>query len=453
MPRRAPTSGPLFVSLLALLVAGDALAAPAWQVFGTAAVGWTDNVLNAPNQPLPGQRGRESDFFFQLSPGAALTTGSPRFIQRLSYTFTADLFTTHPDGDSYSNSLNWAGLADPSRTTHLLVVAQSQQGRISTFNLQLPAAAGQATVLANGTAVNFFSQFVSETLTWDITPKWRAWESAAFRAFIPIDRGQLADTYTASGELGSERLFTVDGVGLVARTEYINYRSPRGPKGMITLPDQEQLLTSLVARWRRDWSTSWSSEVNLGLVEAEPLHLPGAKRVWQPTGMLALRYTRDTASAELRYAHDVLANPLAGSSFLYDNVSLRGTVPLPAKWRLFLGATATYQHAQALSLTGGLSDTHAHVVLLDCSLTWQALPELGVFARYSFFDQLAHNAPLSPMGPAATTLPDLMRNTVLLGVSVSYPATMAVRVPTRSATRVDRSDEPGIPADHAPLPR
>ena len=457
MSFRAPARGPLLAAALAALAltSGRAHAKASWQVLGSAGAGWTDNVLNAPNEPQPGQRGRESDFFFQLSPGGALTTASPRFIQRLGYTFTADLFVSHSEGNSYANALDWAAFADTSRDTQLLLVAQSQEGRLSTFNLQLPSAAGQAAVLPTNTAVNFFSQFVSETFTWDLTPKWRTWETGAFRAFIPIDRGQMADAYDASGELGAERVFTVDSLGLVGRSEYINYKAARNAMNVAVVPDQEQLINELLARWRRDWTVFWSTEANLGLVEAEPLHVAGSTRLWQPTGMAAVRYYRDLASAELRYSHQVLANALAGGSFLYDEVALQGSLPLPARSHLFIGATATYQHARALSPTGGLTDTYAHVALFDFTINWQPLPELGVFARYSLFDQLAHNQPppTDPMAPQVTPLPDLLRNTVLVGINVAYPAVAVVRVPTRSGTRVDRSDQPGIPEYHAPNPR
>jgi hypothetical protein len=457
MSRRAPARGPLLAVALAVIAAttSRAQAKTTLQALGTAAAGWTDNVLNAPDEPVPGQRGRESDFFFQLGPGAALTTSSPRFIQRLGYTFTADLFVEHPDGNSYGNALDWAAYADTTQSTELLLVARSQQGRLSTFNLQLPSAAGQAAVLPNNTAVNFFSQFVAETFTWNLTPKWRSWETGSFRLFIPIDRGKLADTYDASGELGAERVFDVDALGLLARSEYIIYKGLPGVMNMPAAPDQEQIINTLMARWRRDWSVFWSTEAALGVVEAEPLHVARSTRLWQPTGLAALRYTRDLASAELRYTHEVLANALAGNSFLYDEVSLQGALPLPAKSHLFIGATATYQHARALDTSGGLTDTYAHVALVDFTINWQPIPELGVFARYSLFDQLAHNQPppIDPMAPQVTALPDMLRNTVLVGINVVYPAVAAARVPTRSGTRVDRSDQPAIPEYHAPTPR
>ena len=115
MSGRAPTRAPLALPrTLMLAVALAAAAAPAHakvtlQGTTTATAGWTDNVLDAPDEQVPNGPTRDADFFFQLAPGAVLTSISPRLLQRLAYTFTADLFVHHSEANSYSNSLEWAG--------------------------------------------------------------------------------------------------------------------------------------------------------------------------------------------------------------------------------------------------------------------------------------------------------------------------------------------------------
>lgn len=455
MTCRAPTRAPLLTAIaLSLVVSARASAKATWQALGTVASGWTDNVLDAPNTPLPNQRGRESDFFFQLAPGAALTTAAPRFISRLGYTLTADVFVEHSEGDSYTNTLDWAGFADLSPTTDLLLVAQSQEGRLSTFNLSLASAAQQPGVLPTNTQTNFFGQLFSETLSWNVTPEWRTYETGFFRAFIPIDRGQLADSYEALGELGAEHAWRSDALGLVARTSYVNFLALTDAMGNVTSPGQEQLINTAFGRWQRDWSLSWSSELDLGVVEAEPLHVDGATRLWQPSVLAALRYFKDLASAEVRYTHDILPNPIAGSSFLNDEVGLSALLPLPKVTRTFIGASASYQHSQLLNEDGSLSGSFAHVINADVTVDVRVLPELGLFARYAVFDQLATNeGPSSDPLHQITNLPSILRNTVMVGMNVIYPAVAVARVPTRRGTRVDRSDQPGIPEYHAPTPR
>src|SRR6185503_4781349 len=63
--------------------------------------GWTDNVLNLPQA--------ESDFLFEIAPGLLLTAGSPRAVQSLGYDFTADLFVSHSEANSYTHQLTWRG--------------------------------------------------------------------------------------------------------------------------------------------------------------------------------------------------------------------------------------------------------------------------------------------------------------------------------------------------------
>lgn len=454
MSLRAPLGAPLAVAALALvgLVPARAHANASWQLVGNAAVGWTDNVLSAPNDPMPGMRGRESDFFFQLAPGVALTTASPRFISRVAYTLTGDIFVLHGEGDAYTNTLDWSAFSDLSRAVDLLLVAQSQQGRLSMFNLSTGSAQQQPGVLPANTQVNFFSQLFMETIGWSITPQWHTWQTGTFRAFIPTDRGQLADSYEGIGELGGERSFKFDALGLVLRADFVDFVGPVDSTGMKLTPDQQQLISSAGARWRRDWSPSWSTELDAGVVEAEPLDVPGASRVWQPNGLAALRYFNDRGSGELRYQHDIMPNPAAGASFLYDEVALNASVPLGQKSKFFLSATVSYQYAQALNQNGSVSGTHAHVAAADVSLDYQPRPEIGIFARYSLFDQLATNEVSTDPTMAAPFLPSMLRNVVMLGVSVLYPAVAVAKVPTRRGTRVDKADQPGIPAAHTQPP-
>jgi hypothetical protein len=166
---------------------------------------------------------------------------------------------------------------------------------------------------------------------------------------------------------------------------------------------------------------------------------------WEPSALAALRYSRDIAAGELRYAHDVSPNPLAGSTFSTDEVALQAALPL-IRARMFLGATAAYQHARLLPLAAGAATAEADVVLVDFTIGWQPRPEIGLFARYSFYDQFGS----PPVMDVPATLPDLTRQTVLVGLNVTYPAVAAARVPSRQGSRVDRSDQPGFPELHAP---
>lgn len=453
MSRRAPVraSQLLFALVLVASVAGRARAKVSLQVLGGVAVGWTDNILNAPTQVVANQRGRESDFFLQVAPGAALASATPRLLQRLAYTFSADLFFRHSEANSFTNTLDWSGFVATSPTTDLLLTLQSQQGRLNTFNLQVPSAGGQVVpALTGATSTNFFSQTVSEALTFSPTAQWRAVESGFFRAFIPTDRGQLPNTYNFIAELAADRLFTRDSFGVLVRADYVDFAAVRDPDtNVVTAAEQQQIITTALGRWRRDWSPSWSTEGALGVVEAMSA-TDGSGRAWQPSVLAAARWFRDLSNAELRYAHDAVPNPLAGTSFAYDEVALTAGVPLPQRSHLFVAATAAYLHVRQISASAGLTDSTASVVQCDVTLGWQPRPEFDLYARYSLFDQFG--APPIDM-TTQSNLPSILRNTVLIGINVVYPAVAAARVPTRQGTRVDRTDQPGFPEMHQKSPR
>ena len=450
-PTRAPLALPRMLMLAATLVvaAAPARAKVTLQATTTAATGWTDNVLDAPDEQIPNGPTRDADFFFQLAPGAVLTSASPRLLQRLAYTFTADLFVHHSEANSYSNSLEWAGDLALTRTTNLLLTTQTLQGRLSTFNLDQASSGAMVGVLPQNTSINFFSQALTESLDWSLSGKWRMQELALFRAFIPTDRGVQPDVYEAQGDLSFDRIFRLDSLGALARVNVIDYQAPRDP--MTDVPvgfNERQELTTLLGRWRRDWSPFWSTEAALGVINGIGSSSDPAGKTqtsWSPSALAALRFTRDVAAGELHYAHDVAPNPLFGSTFETDEVALQASVPL-IRAHMFFGATVAYQYARQAPLVAGVESASAHVALVDATVGWQPRPEVGLFARYSLYDQFG--AP--PQNGVEAILPDITRNIVLVGISVLYPAVPAARVPTRAGTRVDRSDQPGFPEMHSP---
>ncbi len=454
MSRRAPVGATLALttSLALCLAAAPALAKVTIQATTTASAGWTDNVLNAPDELTAMGPARESDFFFQLVPGVVLSSATPRLLQRLAYNFTADLFVHHSEANSYSNSLEWAGDVATSKTTNLLLTAQTQQGRISTFNLNQSSAGASINVLSQNADINFFSQNVTESLDWTPTGKWRVQQLALFRAFIPTDRGVQPDVYEAQADLGFDRLFRLDSLGMLLRVGFIDYEAPRDTMTDVPIGfNQQQLLTTLLGRWRRDWSPSWSTEAALGVVNAVGLSndpMAPNQTDWEPSALAAIRYSRELGVAEIRYAHDVTPNPLAGSTFSTDEAAVQAGLPI-VRAKMFFGLTAAYQFARQLPLLAGVEKATAHVVLVDFTVGWQPRPEIGLFARYTLYDQFGS----PPVMDVPAVLPDLTRHTVLVGVNVIYPAVAAARVPTHLGTRVDRSDQPGFPEMHAPQQR
>jgi hypothetical protein len=219
--------------------------------------------------------------------------------------------------------------------------------------------------------------------------------------------------------------------------------------------DSRQALTTLIGRWRHDWSKTWSSEAALGVISIVGVSAnPAAttETAWEPSALAALRWSDLVGSAELHYAHTASPNTLAGNTLATDEAALQAGVPL-LRAKLFLGATIAYQHARILPLAPGVTPETADLVIADVTIGWQPLPELRLFARYAFFDQFGTPQPNPPVAGMSVLLPDLTRNTVMIGAEVIYPALVALRAPSRSATRVDEADGPAFAEPHAAQPQ
>ena len=450
MSRRAPAR--VTLALLSLAPA-LALANTSVQGTGTVTAGYTDNVLSAPDQPTAGSSPREGDALFQLIPGLVVASVAPRFMERLVYTFTADLFARHTEANSYSNTVDWIGTMLTSPKTKVTLTLESMQGRISTFIVNQPSAATTVGVLSQNNSTNFFSQNVAEDLDAEPYTNWHVTQGIFFRAFVPIDRGKIPDSYNLVASVGGDRYFRKDAVGLNLSANFIDYIQPRDPTTDVPLGfDTRQVLTSLVARWRRDWSPSWNTEADLGvisLVGANSDPMSSTETAWEPSALAALRWVRgDIGSAELHYLHTASPNALAGNTFAVDEVALQAGVPL-FRGKMLVGATIAYQHARLIALTPDAPQATADLALVDVTVGYQALAWLRVFVRYSLFDQFGTPA----VNGTPSALPDLTRNVVMAGANVTYPAAAVMRAPLRGAARVDESDQPAFAAPHAAEPR
>lgn len=456
MPRRARFAVTLAAAACALAATAMGARADAKvtiQGTGLVTAAWTDNVLNAPDQTTVGTSPRQSDVFFQLSPGALLTQQTPRIIERLAYTFTADLFARHSEADSFSNALGWTAQLATSPTTRLSLSLDSVQGRISTFALNQGSADATVAVVSQNNSTNYFSQSVGQGLVATPLASWQFSESVAFRAFVPIDRGKMPDSYSVSGDLGVDRTFRTNAFGLVLREGFVDFVEPRDPVTDVPIDfDSRQLLTTALARWRRDWSASWNTVAELGAISVVAFSANpavGKQSAWQPTALASVRWARLFGSAELHYAHTAAPNPLVGTTLAMDEVALQGIVPY-LRFNMIFSATAGYQHVRLLPLDPTIPEESANLAVVDLTIGWQPIPEVRVFARYSLFDQFGQ-APTATV--PAPLLPDLTRSVVMIGASVLYPAVATVRAPRGGGSRVDESDQPEFPEPHAAEPR
>jgi hypothetical protein len=449
--RRSATLVSIFMATIGLASVSARAGRVGIQGTLAADVAWTDNVMNAPLNPPKALMLRPpvADFFFELRPGAILTSSAPRFVSRLEYNFQADLFAHHSEGNSYSNTLGWQGFYLSSPRSELLFSVLGEQGRLNTFTLTQPSTGTPVTVVnALASSTNFASVSTSETLLYRLPYAWEVSQSLIGRAWFDLDRGQtlLPNTYEPVAQVGVTHRWKIDSLGLHLRLDFVYYDQVRDPKSNeVVTPSLKQLLNQLALRYRRDWTRFWNTELDIGIVEANNIG-SASLTIIQPAGLGALRYSHRRGSGELSYQHMAQPNPLAASTFAMDEVALRGTLPFPERTHLFISATAAYQHAREIDFATGLTVSRADLAVVDATLRWQPRPEIGLSARYSLFDQIGH-----PDDGALAQF-SVKRQVVMLGIQVSYPAVAVARVPSREGQRVDREDMETIPEPHSSEP-
>jgi hypothetical protein len=403
------------------------------QVVATAGLGYTDNIHSSPATPVPGVPAREAGAYAVVSPGLVLATEQQNFLQRLTYTYTADLFFGASSANTYANRLEWNGFVVPSPTTSLSLTAGVAQSSYDTANRQTSAATTAVAAALPGTG-SFVDATTGEEFAAEVSPVWTLMQGTHLELGTPLGSAPSAPTsFLADEHVGGERAWRHDAAGVDVRVGYsvvsnaVNLDGT--PAGTL-----HQLTNAMVLTWRHDFGRYFASRAEAG--EEVFLQLTRHSQLWTPTVLLLIGYAREEGSAQLSYSHTAALDVMLGQALLADEVRLSGAVPFDRHARWVLSASTGYQHGRLVGTTGELA-THVNVLLADAALSWQALDQLALSARYQHFDQRS--------GAAQPPLPlSFVRNTVMLTATLEIPRSQDMPRPYRAPRRVDRSDELGL---------
>ncbi len=435
------------LTLLAVVALPSAARANyAFQGVVSASGGWTNNASGAPvNSPTTPT---DPDSFFIISPGVVFTSSLARAVQRLAYTFSALIYSHHPELSTLTNRLEWMAAITPTRQSELLLTAFGSQFQLNTLNTVSIDSPMPVQLTRAGTQT-YWNAGTTESLIWAASTQWRLLQTGSFLALIPQGVG-LSQSYTASGSIGAERLFRANAFAGILRLDYIYYQEQRGPvtnpdgtvnPDGVVLPTQQDVVNNLSGRWRRDVGNFWNLELSGGvflLMRATD----GGGRIWQPTAVAAVHYLHPKFQSDLMYTHGAFPNPLVEEVLVSDLVTLRATVPLSVKARVAFNAGGYYSHSREFDSVHGSLSGAIDLIGVDGGLTYSPVAGLALFGRYNFLYQAGG-------GTAAVPIPDLERHTVLFGLIGTYPTEAATVVPSRHALRVDGSDMTAIPDLHA----
>ncbi len=423
--------------------AGPASADPKLQAVGGTSVGYSDNIQSVPDKPVPGVPPKAAGAFVLVSPGVVLASASPRVIHRLSYLFSYDVYFQQDDASTASNQLEYRGFFDLSPRVNLLAGAAAMQtNQYNTFMLA-PPGAGAVNATPSGSG-NFLSATADELLSIDLGPDLRGREGLGVAEDTPLFGSVAPRTFVGNGRLGLDRAFRSDAVGVEARAEYSiidgSFAFDGQPQGQ-----QQQLVATSVALWRRDWTRELSSRLEAGALWVQRVNT--GHHFWEPAGTAALAYTTDYGDAEIAYDHTVTTNLMLGQTFLVDEVRLRGSVPLTKKREVTLSASAGYQLGQVLDDNLTLA-ARVDAILADVGPAWQVSDLLLLGIRYQYIGQISD----AKVPPLPLTY---VRNTVMVGATFRFPSEREMPRAYRAPRRVDGSDEvrEGIQPAQQSVPR
>jgi hypothetical protein len=311
----------------------------------------------------------------------------------------------------------------------LVLGAGANQDHNHTSNTYFGSAATTVRSLVPGVD-SFLLVRADETLGIDLGPGWRASQSTGAAVNTPLLVNSDTRTYQWSNRLGIERSWREDAVGPEGRADYTLITDAIAPDGT-PIGDQSLWILGGVGRWRHDWGRWFTSRAEGGALYLRLVER-NAHGVY-PTWGGAIAYTPRSGDAELVYDHTVTTNLYMAQTLLVDEVTLRGLIPLDRHEKVWIGASAGYQHGRLFDPNGDLA-TPVNVLIGDAGVLWEVHEQIQLTARYQYTRQTSE-AKLPPL-PLS-----FERNTVMAGVRLTLPRDEDVPHTYRPPRRVGREDE------------
>ncbi len=418
----------------ALVASGvaEAQVDPRWQVGASVQGGITDNVAQTPDPDPddPDAVQPQTDGLLVLSPTIALILDAESSTHTFAYGFGTTLYFQNPEANSYSNGLSWASIFQLSETVDLALGAAGTYAQTGAFNLLGGADATNVAIQPAG-LVEVISVGVTQGLEVAIDENWSFNQTLGGTAIFQLDQPRRTNLLSAS--VGLTREFQYDTLGgnfgaeLLRQPAVDPFVDDEGIENPGS-PSNTQLILRLTGSWTHALSERWSTTLAAGgllalqLGEAfdengDPVNPPP---VAQPYGLASIDFTDDFGSAGLQIQHDVSPNVLTGSAQLTDTATLRAGLPIGRETGLLFTTTGAAGMARNLDVDGTFGPRFL-LFVADAGLSYALppLPELSIDLRYQFTKQM----PADPDDPEAEAagLQSVTRNTVLLGMSITFP--------------------------------
>lgn len=405
-------------------------------VAGTAAAGYTDNILSVADDSVPGP---EEDFFYELNPGAFAVYERPTQIHELTYGVSARLFQSHDEANSVSHRGGWRGYFRMTPRTNLNLAALADYGRVNAFSTQGANDQGMITTIPGGRS-RYLSLEARQALAHEISRVLRGAQEAWVRRFETFDQ-EFANTtagYEIGNSLSADRSWKSDAVAGTVTTTYADLRREQNDGSIV---GEDQLGLSLRATWRHDLNIRWNTNVYGGV--ATILDPSGEfDSVIQPEAGASINYFPLWGAFGASYRRGMTVNLLVAQNTVSDEAVIHGWLPLP--WlrheplvpRFTVSGTGGILRSSTVNLSEGVTSSAHFAYVADAALHYTPMEAMAVSLRYQFFRQEADTSALMAFG-------GYTKNTLMLTVTGRFPRQQAASIPMRAPLRVDRADATG----------
>lgn len=380
-----------------------------------ASIGWTDNVLQAPDNPVGDELGPESDGLVVLVPGAALIFETPGTTHTLAYSFGLSLFFVHSEANAFTHSLVYASTYGLGPTTTLGLGTGATLGQTSNFNRTRAPQGALVEPVQPGNDL-FLNVFVNETITQELSPTLLGSQSTTATVSRTLNELEGAG-FVLANVLTLQRPFESDIVGGELGVDYSRSAEGFDEDGELTAPAQHELTSRLAATWQHQYTPEIASTLAAGVVHhtnAETF----AEHLIHPYGAASIGYVLDQAAATLSYVHTAGPNVFLNQVTISDTISLAIGIPL-GQLPLDLGVGGGFASNRVILENGDLSPA-IQVAVVDAGLTYTPpqLPSLSIGARYQFTKQLPSESDETGEVPDAVAF---TQNSAFLTVGLTFP--------------------------------
>ncbi len=416
------------MAVAGVLLARTATAQTSVHGSGSASVGYTDNIANAPDEPTLNLPPKVGDAFVSVTPGLLLVHESERVELIASYYRPATFFLTNPGNEVSADNGSVAAQIALTETDTLLLGLIGSRTTTRALSLGQPQDSQANSLTAE--PLSFFSIGVTEQWSHAFDDRWSTSQNLGVATIIPIDSEQAMRADLTLG-LGSTYRFGSNALELQGVLTAAFLPGSGDVSDPVQQQDRTPLLASSTLGFRRDLNEVWSISTQFGALTAYDPELGTnyAGLIWGASLSMTLE---EGYLASLSYQRSVAPSLLTGLTTRSDSGSLQGTIPLSRD--NFVGVLSSVGiAANAQVAVDDSFTTPFNTFVADVGVGWFPPAHPSLLLRYSHLSQLGVDENVFAIANFST-------NQVMLTVAWTLPTRDQLPTIVTPKRRVDQGD-------------